>query len=56
MLSLYTWTFLVPAEGFELTFEPVLQEYLQIPYEYFLLVNFVIQTTPEEKITRIKIR
>jgi hypothetical protein len=49
---------------FDLPFEAVLQEYLQFPYEYFLLVfflsgvtavNSVLQLTPEEKITRIKI-
>jgi hypothetical protein len=42
-------------------FEAVLQQYLQFPYEYFLLVFFhlgvtvvknVLQTTPELKITR----
>jgi hypothetical protein len=41
--------------GSDLLFETVLQEYLQFPYEYFLLVllplgvtvvNFVLQTTP----------
>jgi hypothetical protein len=43
--------------GSDLRFEAVLQDYLQFPYEYFLLVlpfggvtlvNFVLQTTPEE--------
>jgi hypothetical protein len=46
--------------GSDLPFEAVLLEYLQFPFEYFLLVlpfvNFVLQTTPEEKIARIKIR
>jgi hypothetical protein len=39
--------------GSDLPFEAVLQEYLQFPCEYFLSV-LVLQTTPEEKITRIK--
>jgi hypothetical protein len=45
-------------------FEGDLQEYLQFPYEYFFyffrlgvtVVNFILQTTPEEKITIIKFR
>jgi hypothetical protein len=44
--------------GSDLLFEAVLKEYLQFPCEYFLLffirsgvtvVNFALQTTPEEK-------
>jgi hypothetical protein len=49
--------------GSDLPLEAVKQEYLQFPYEYVLLlllsvvtvVIFVLQTTAEEKITRIKI-
>jgi hypothetical protein len=50
--------------GSGVPFEAVLQEYLQFPYEYFLLffflsgvtvINSALQTTPEEKIVRIKI-
>jgi hypothetical protein len=47
----------------DLPSEAVLQEYLQFPYEYFLLVllifrsvvSFVLRTTPKEKIPMIKI-
>jgi hypothetical protein len=63
MLSHYTQIFLAPAE--EVLIYPLkpLQEYLQFPCEYFLLVfrsrvavvNFVPQPTREENITRIKI-
>jgi hypothetical protein len=42
--------------GSDLAFEDILQEYLPFPYEYFLyfhlgvsVVNFALQTTPEEK-------
>jgi hypothetical protein len=49
--------------GSDLPFESLLQEYLQFPHEYFFsysisgvtVVNFVLQTTPEEEIARIKI-
>jgi hypothetical protein len=50
--------------GSNLPFEAALQEYSQFPSKYFLLVlllfgvtvvNFVLPTTPEEKITRTKI-
>jgi hypothetical protein len=48
--------------GCDQPFKAVLQEYLQIPYKYFLLVlpvefsvgNFVLQRTTEEKVTVIK--
>jgi hypothetical protein len=54
----------IPRTGGRGSDEAVLQEYFQFPYEYFLLVllfrgyccKFVLQTTPEEKITRIEIR
>jgi hypothetical protein len=51
--------------GFDLPSEDSLQEYLKFSYECFLsahpfegycCVNFVLKSTPEEKITRIKIR
>jgi hypothetical protein len=62
-LSLCTCTFLA-LEGrcFDLPFEAFLQQYLKFPYEYFLfhsgvtVVNFVLQTPPEEKFARNKIR
>jgi hypothetical protein len=38
MLILYMETFLAPAKGSDLPFEALLQEYLQFPYEYLLLV------------------
>jgi hypothetical protein len=47
-----------------LSFEAVLQEYLLFPYEYFFVqffhavvtvVNFVLRTTADEKMIRIKI-
>jgi hypothetical protein len=49
--------------GYDLPSEDALQEYLKFPYECFLSLlpfkgyrfNFVLQTTPEGKITRIKI-
>jgi hypothetical protein len=48
--------------GSNLHFEAFLQEYLQLHYEYFLLVlplgvtvvNFALQITKEEKTTRLK--
>jgi hypothetical protein len=49
--------------GFDLPSEHSLREYLKFPYECFFFqpffrswvtaVNFVLQTSPEEKITRI---
>jgi hypothetical protein len=47
--------------GFDLPFEDVLQEYLQFPYKYLFVLlltveNFVLQITPEETITRSKVR
>jgi hypothetical protein len=65
MMSLHADIHHTGGRGSDLAFEDVLQEYLQFPYEYSLLVlflfgvtvvNFVIQTAPDEKITRIKIR
>jgi hypothetical protein len=51
------------ARYYDLLFEDVRKELCEFPYEYFLLVlpfggyccKLVLQTTPEEKITRIKI-
>jgi hypothetical protein len=45
--------------GFDLPAEDAVQEYFKFPYDCFLWVtsvNFVLQTTLDEKITRIKIR
>jgi hypothetical protein len=51
-------------KGSDLHFDAVLQEYLPFPLGKFLLVlfllgvdvvNFALQTTPDEKTTRIKI-
>jgi hypothetical protein len=63
MLSLHVDIPRTDGRGSDLPFEAVVQEYLQFYYEYFLfillpfgvtVVNVVLQTTPEEKITRIK--
>jgi hypothetical protein len=43
----------------KLPFDAVLLEYMQFSYKYFILVivvNSVLQSTSEEKVTRIKIR
>jgi hypothetical protein len=48
--------------GSDLPFEAVLQEYLQFPYEYFVLVlllfgGYCSKFCPsEEKVTRIKVK
>jgi hypothetical protein len=51
--------------GSDLSFEALLQEYLQFPYEYFLLVllpfggyscKLYPSNNPKEKVTRIKVK